>query len=177
MPGCPIEEAPPRRDPFGAVIRRGLPRRIGRGDGPEKSKISALAAQYQLPGLILIPEKQRDQVPAYLSAADVAIIPLKNLDLFRGALPSKMFDAWACELPVILSVDGEARRTLESANGGLFIPPEDPARLAEALLQLKNDPAAARQMGLNGRGYTVNNFSRQAQAEKLAQILLSIISD
>ena len=67
-------------------------------------------------------------MPAVLSAADVALVPLRKVELFEHAVPSKLFDAWACGCPVLLSIDGEARRVLEAANGGMFVPPEDHRR-------------------------------------------------
>lgn len=146
------------------------------GDGPKRSEITALAERYGLPNLTLLPEQPREKIPAYLSAADAAIIPLRNLDLFKGALPSKMFDAWACQRPVLLSVDGEARQALEAAEGGLFIPPEDPTALAQAALHLAADPAGCQRMGLNGRAYTEQNYSRRTLALKLAQLLQDISS-
>jgi glycosyltransferase involved in cell wall biosynthesis len=114
-------------------------------------------------------------MPAYLSAADIALIPLKNLELFKGALPSKMFDAWACERPVLLSVDGEAHRVLEQSQGGLFVPPEASDEMAAAVLKLRDDPAARERMGKAGREYTRKNFSRRAQAARLETLLRNLI--
>jgi glycosyltransferase involved in cell wall biosynthesis len=146
------------------------------GDGPKKAEIAALVAQLGLPNLTLLPEQPRLRMPAILSAADASIIPLKKLELFKGALPSKMFDAWACQRPVLLSVDGEARRVMETAAGGLFVPPEDPAALAEAILTLRADPARCEEMGRRGRAYTEAHYSRQALAEKLAGELEEILA-
>ena len=137
------------------------------GDGPKKAELVSLAASYNLPNLALLPEKPREQIPDYLSAADVALIPLKKADIFKGALPSKIFDAWACERPVLLSIDGEARIVVESVQGGLFISPEDANKMAEALIYLKNAPFERQQMGENGLKYTRENHSRVALAEKL----------
>ncbi len=137
------------------------------GDGPKKAEIQALAAMYNLPNLTLLPEKPRDQIPDYLSAADVALIPLKKADIFKSALPSKIFDAWACERPVLLSIDGEAREVVESVKGGIFIPPEDPAEMAEALHGIRDSPSERHTMGENGLNYTRQNHSRAALAEKL----------
>lgn len=146
------------------------------GDGPRKAEVTALAANYQLPNLTFLSEKPRPEIPGFLSAADVAIIPLRNLAIFNGALPSKMFDAWACQLPVLLSVDGEARAILEEARGGWFVPPEDPWKMAEGILRMKNLPSQERQnMGLNGRSYTSRHYSRQALAEKLLGLLKGIV--
>jgi glycosyltransferase involved in cell wall biosynthesis len=137
------------------------------GDGPEKARIAALAADYGLSNLTLIPEQPRDKMPDYLSSADVALVPLRNVPLFHGARPSKMFDAWSCERPLLLSIDGEARRTMEQARGGIFVPPEDPDAMAQAILHLQECPAKRIQMGANGRSYTETHFSRRRLAEEL----------
>ena len=141
------------------------------GDGPKKAEIVSLANSYNLPNLTLLPEKPREQIPDYLSAADVALIPLKKAEIFKGALPSKIFDAWACERPILFSIDGEARSVVESVKGGLFIPPEDLAKMSEALIYLMNSPNERQLMGINGLNYTRENHSRAALAEKLIRHL------
>ncbi len=137
------------------------------GDGPQKAPIAALAATLHLSNLTLLPEQPRDEIPDYLSAADVALIPLRDIPLFHGARPSKMFDAWACERPLLLSINGEARRTMEEAGGGIFVPPEDPAAMAQAILALQESPAERARMGIKGRAYTQTHFSRRQLAETL----------
>ncbi len=93
--------------------------------GPKKAELLAMKERLGLANVTMLPERPRSDMPAFLSAADVALVPLRRLELFEGALPSKMFDAWACGCPVILSIDGEARRVLEQADAGLFVEPED----------------------------------------------------
>jgi colanic acid biosynthesis glycosyl transferase WcaI len=145
------------------------------GDGPKKAEILSLAASLNLSNLTLLPEKPREQIPDYLSASDVALIPLKKAEIFKGALPSKIFDAWACERPVLLSIDGEAREVVESVNGGIFVPPEDPTKIAAALISLRDSPEMRQTMGENGLIYTRQNHSRAALAEKLILHLESYI--
>jgi glycosyltransferase involved in cell wall biosynthesis len=145
------------------------------GDGTKKAEIVAMVNQFQLTNLTLLPEKPREQIPGYLSAADVALIPLRKLDLFKGALPSKLFDAWACECPVLLSVDGEARTILEKAKGGIFVEPEDAGQLAKGLLFLKENPEKRKMMGVNGRSYTVEHYSREKFARQLLHLLQEMI--
>lgn len=141
------------------------------GDGPKKTQVAALVQQYNLPNLTLLPAQPRERIPEYLSAADVALAPLRNIALFEGALPSKIFDAWACERPVLLSVDGEARRILETVGGGIFVAPEDPDAMTQAVLSLQSAPETLKKMGAQGRDYTVEYYSRRAQAEELAALL------
>lgn len=144
------------------------------GEGPVKADLQALAAQLRLDNVLMLPEQPRRAMPAILSAADAAIVPLRKLDLFQGALPSKMFDAWACELPLLLSIDGEARRTLDAAQGGLYVPTEDPNALAAAIQALAAQPDRGRSLGQNGRRYTEQHHSRQAQARALEKLLKEI---
>src|SRR3989304_9584698 len=89
------------------------------GEGPQKSRLQTLTSSYNLANILFVSEQPREIIPDYLSAADVALVPLRKVDLFKSALPSKIFDAWACERPVLLGVDGEAKYVLEKAGGGL----------------------------------------------------------
>jgi glycosyltransferase involved in cell wall biosynthesis len=147
------------------------------GDGPKKDEIVGLANEYNLSNLTLLDEQPHSAIPAFLSAADAAVIPLHKLEVFKIVIPSKMFDSWACERPVLLSVDGEARQVMEAAGGGIFVNPEDADALAGAILELRDNPELGRQMGLRGRRYTEAHYSRQSQAEKLAGIMKQCLSE
>ena len=137
------------------------------GEGPKKDELLELRNKLGLSNLTMLPEQPRSKMPAYLAAADVALVPLRRLELFRGALPSKMFDAWACGCPVILSIDGEARQVLERADAGVFVEPEDAGQMAQVILQLKDDPDRLRRYGEHGRRFVEAHYSRQQLAARL----------
>ena len=147
------------------------------GAGPRKAALEALVEQHALTNLTILPEMPLDRIPEYLSAADLALVPLRKLDLFSGVLPSKLFDAWACQRPVLLSVEGEARTILEQAGGGLFVAPEDPQALAAAIRKLQSQPEVRQRMGAAGRTFTVAHHSRRALAEQLAERLEALLLD
>ncbi len=141
------------------------------GEGPVKNEIKALAEGYGLYNVHFHPEIPRERVPAFLSAADVALVPLRKLELFKGALPSKMFDAWAAGCPTLVSIEGEAQQVLERSSAGRFVEPENPQALVEAIRALAADRTAARLMGNRGRAFVEAHFSRQAQARQLDELL------
>jgi colanic acid biosynthesis glycosyl transferase WcaI len=141
------------------------------GEGPVKADIVALAGSYGLTNVQFHPEVPRERVPAYLSAASVALVPLRRLDLFRGALPSKMFDAWAAGCPTLVGIEGEAQHVLEQSGAGRFVEPENPTALAQVIRELAADPTACRAMGSHGRSFVEARYSRQAQARHLEQVL------
>jgi glycosyltransferase involved in cell wall biosynthesis len=145
------------------------------GEGPRKAALIDLRNKLDLSNVTMLPEQPRSQMPAYLSAADVALVPLRRLELFKGALPSKMFDAWACGCPVILSIDGEARQVLDQANGGVFIQPEDAEQMTQAIIQLRDDPDRLHRYGVNGRRFVEAHYSRQHLAARLEAVLSTIV--
>ena len=145
------------------------------GDGPCKADLLRLKEKLELPNVTMLSAQPREAIPAYLSAADVALVPLRRLDLFKSALPSKMFDAWACGCPIILSIDGEARKILERAQAGVFVEPESVGALVEAIQTLSADRERCQEYGANGRRFVEKYYSRQAQARRLADLLEMLV--
>jgi glycosyltransferase involved in cell wall biosynthesis len=101
-------------------------------------------------------------------------VPLKNKEIFKFALPSKMFEAWACGRPIVLSVDGEAREHLKKAQAGVWVKPEDVVGIKDAILFLYDNPQLCKRFGRNGRAYVERHFSRRVQAERLEKILVKV---
>jgi len=147
------------------------------GEGPKKSAVAALKEAYKLQNLTMLAERPTKEMPAFLSAANVALAPLRKLALFQGALPSKMFDAWACACPIVLSIEGEARRVLEEANAGVYAEPENPASIAAAIKSLRDAPGRAKELGANGRRYVEENYSRERMAQHLEALLREVCAD
>jgi glycosyltransferase involved in cell wall biosynthesis len=111
------------------------------------------------------------RMPAVVGSFDVALIPLKRLELFKGALPSKMFEAMAAAVPLLASIEGEARELVERAQGGLCIEPENPQAMADAILGFYNDPKGRQILGRNGQQYVIEHFDRQKIADQLERLL------
>ncbi len=141
------------------------------GEGPRKAELVRQKEEMGLRNVTMLGGRSREEMPAFFSAADVALVPLRRVELFQSALPSKMFDAWACACPVVLSIAGEAREVLERAQAGVYVPPEDPEEMARALRLLSLDREACREMGWRGRRFVEEHYSRQGQARQLVDLL------
>ncbi|MBN2012998.1 glycosyltransferase family 4 protein [candidate division KSB1 bacterium] len=144
------------------------------GTGPKKHVVEAIKAEKRLGNLTLIDEVPREQIADYISAWDVSLVPLRKNELFKITIPSKIYDNMACERPIILSVDGEARSILEQAQAGIYVEPENSGQMMAAILQLKADPAVCREMGKNGRAFVDAYYSRERLAHKLEQSLMEL---
>ena len=142
------------------------------GDGPEKESLVRAAGDRGLANVRFFPPRPAAEMPEVLASFDAALVPLKRNDLFRGARPSKMFEAMAAGVPLILSVDGEARGLVEEAGAGLCVEPESSGALAEAVLALQRDPEGRQRMGRNGRAFVTGRFDRAGIAVRLEGELL-----
>ncbi len=145
------------------------------GEGPCKADLMRRKEEMGLRNVTMLEGRPREEMPAFFSAADVALVPLRRAELFHSALPSKMFDAWACACPVVLSIPGEAREVLERAQAGVYVPPEEPREMARAILALSADREKCREMGRRGRHFVEEHYSRQTQARQLVDLLEGLL--
>jgi colanic acid biosynthesis glycosyl transferase WcaI len=146
------------------------------GEGAEKARIVSLAHSRGLANVRFVGQQPREKIPAYITASDVCLVLLKKSELFKTVLPTKMLEFMSCARPVILGVDGHARNVMERANAGIFVPPEDSAELADAILRLAADPALRESLGRNGRQYVLQHFSRQQTAEVYLDVLQDLLA-
>ena len=84
----------------------------------------------------------RADIPQLLSALDIFVW------LSRGeGMPHVIAEAGAAALPVIATADNGTLEQIEDGISGLFVPHEEPAAVAAAMLRLLDDPALRRRLG------------------------------
>jgi len=100
-------------------------------------------------------------MPRIWSLCDVSLVSLKDTPLFSTVIPSKIFESMAMKLPIIISApDGESTEIVRNEKLGLVIPPENPSRLAEALLNIKNNNDMYNTYAKNSF-FAANKFNRK----------------
>ena len=145
------------------------------GNGPEKTKLQALALSLSLSNLVFVDSVSKSQMPDILKSMDASIIPLRKLELFTGAIPSKIFESLAMKLPIILAVDGEARELfINEGGGGIYVEPENVEELTKAILTLYQNPILRTQMGESGQAYVNQKFNRERIAQSFLEKLNSL---
>lgn len=144
------------------------------GDGPEKPRLQKAAADLGLSNVQFHPLQPISRVPQILAAMDAALIPIIRHELFKGALPSKLFEAMGAAVPVIAAVEGEARDIVEQSQGGICIEQENAIQFAEAIRKLKENPLLREAMGKNGQRYVMEHFNREEIARKFEALVQGI---
>jgi glycosyltransferase involved in cell wall biosynthesis len=146
------------------------------GDGKEKTALQKQAADLHLSNVLFLPPVPKTAMAAALAGADACLAILKPIDEYKTTYPNKVFDYMAAGRPVILAIDGVIRAVVEAAGCGLFAQPGDPVALADAVRVLDADRAASRRMGLAGRKYLEEHFSRTTLASSLIGILEDMLT-
>jgi hypothetical protein len=141
------------------------------GDGAEKENLKAQARRLSLDNVTFLDPIPKDQVPAYLSIFDVALVPLKKSDTFKTVIPSKIFESAAMQKPILLGVEGQAKELVENYGIGICYEPENKREFSAQLNKLKKSDHLYDELAANGKQF-VEDFSR----ERLAKEMLTKIS-
>ena len=147
------------------------------GDGPDKQRLLALNKELKT-NIIFIPNTPKIEVLKMLKSCHGYIVPLKKLDLFLGAIPSKIFDALALSKPILLGVAGEAKSLfIDQGQSGIYFEPENEISLAKALVDLENNPLMASAYGKSGNVFATKNFDRKNIAKQLLDRIQKLNSE
>jgi len=141
------------------------------GEGAEKDRIKALAQSRGLANIRFLDQQPREKIPAFISASDACAVLLRKTEVFKTVIPTKMLEFMSCSRPVILGVDGQARKIVEEAEAGIVIEPENSVALVAAIQRLAVDHDLCQKLGAQGREYIVRHFSRRQTAEAYIHVL------
>lgn len=136
------------------------------GDGPEKTRLQARVKELRLDNVLFLETQPVSAMPQIFALTTACIVPLRKLDLFLGARPSKMFPPLGCGKPIIYSGAGEAAALVQNHGCGMVTEPENSEALSAAVLHLADQPEEAALMGRRGRQFVEQNYSWHAIVQK-----------
>jgi glycosyltransferase involved in cell wall biosynthesis len=143
------------------------------GDGPEKSKLEKIIHQKQLTKVYIYSSVSRSILFSIIKNSFASVVPLLDIELFHGAIPSKIFEPLALEVPVLLGVRGEAQEIFcNQAQAALFFEPENEVSLSEAIINLSNDMLLRDHLVKGGRSLIKFQFNRDLIHQKLFESLI-----
>lgn len=129
------------------------------GGGSERARLEARLAAEGITNVSFHDPVPPAELARIYTVATAGLSTLRDLELFEGTRPSKVFPMMAAGLPVLYSGRGEGERLVRDHDAGLITPPEDAAALAAAIARVLDDPAEGRRLGANGRRLAEAEFS------------------
>src|SRR5499427_807733 len=107
------------------------------------------------------------EMAAALSQARISVSPLMAIPKFMHNIPVKVFESWACGLPVVSSDLPPIRPFFRDGEFGLLFPPGDSNALADAIEDLLKNPSLAEQMGHAGQRAVFERCNNKREIHKL----------
>jgi glycosyltransferase involved in cell wall biosynthesis len=147
------------------------------GEGAERKELEARAKAEGLDNVAFTGRVPRERVPELLRRAEISLVMLKDDPLFKTVLPSKLFESMGCARPMLLGVDGEARRLVERAGAGLYFEPSSARALLDGIRTLEADPALRERMGRAGHHVATTEFDRAVLARRYADLLRRVVRE
>lgn len=113
-------------------------------------------------------------VASAVAAADVFAVPSVvdshgNVD----GLPTTLLEALAAGRPIVATAVAGIPEVITHGENGLLIGEKDPAALAHALSELRDNPELRDKIGREARARAVRELSREAAAERFERALLA----
>lgn len=130
------------------------------GEGNQKEKLQAIAAQYRLENVHFRERVSSNDFARLLRQADLGLVNL-NRRFTIPNYPSKVLDYFEAELPVLASLDGatDFGAMLDASGAGLWSLTGDLATYRRNLDRFMVDPGLRREMGRRGREYLKQYFT------------------
>lgn len=144
------------------------------GEGAEKDKLKDTVNEKGILNVIFIDSQPKEMIPEFYNLSNISLIPLKNIELFKTFIPSKMFEIMACGVPIVASLEGEAADILNKSKAARVVKPDNSEEIKKAIINIKSDKTLYDQLKENGPAFVEQNYSRKKLAEKYLEIIRNI---
>jgi glycosyltransferase involved in cell wall biosynthesis len=117
-----------------------------------------------------------DDMAATLSRALIAVCPLQRIPKFINNIPVKVFESWACGLPVIATDLPPIRPFFGKNPCGVLVKPGDAFGLANAIAALLKSPQRIAEYGRRARRAVVERYNNDREIRKLLSFYKEVMS-
>jgi glycosyltransferase involved in cell wall biosynthesis len=134
------------------------------GEGGDRGRLEALVAELGLGDRVSLPGWRSD-VRDYFEATDLFV-----LSSLREGLPNVLLEAMALEVPCVATRIAGIPRLIQDGRNGRLVPPDDPAALTAAVVELARHPDRRDEFRKAGRRTIETRYSFPVRMKRLAGI-------
>lgn len=149
------------------------------GEGSDLATVKARSVELEVENVVFLGVQPQERLAEMLAAGDVLIVHQRS-DVVEMVVPSKLLVYSSASRPIVFagSVESEGARFIKASGGGVIVPGEDPAAMAEALRAFADDPERGKRQGQLGRTFVDRNYRRDeilAQGERMLASLVEAV--
>lgn len=150
---------------------------IGEGKGEYKLKEEAERLGVLNKNFFIMPSKPKQEIPGWLSAADMATSLFLDIEAMWSNSANKFFDALAAGKPIAINYQGWQADLINEAGVGLVLNPNDVYVSAKELVEKINDRNWLISAGSAAKQLAIERFDRNTLAKELEAFLIKAIKD
>jgi len=143
------------------------------GTGAKKEATVKKAQELKLTNVTFLDPVPKHEVAEYISIIDVALIPLTKTDIHASLIPSKIFESASMQKPILLGVEGEAKKIVLSHNAGLAFEPENKQEFLDGIDKISHETDKYEEYQ-KGCAALAEDFDRNKLADKMLDILQKV---
>ncbi len=144
------------------------------GQGPYRDDLVKRVQKLKLENQVtFIGRIQYEELPQYLCLGDIFAMPSRSrlMGLEVEGLGIVYLEASACGLPVIAGSSGGAPDAVVAGKSGVVVNGVDNTQIAESAIALLNNPDKAKEMGVFGRQWIIDNWSWEIWSSEFENLL------
>jgi glycosyltransferase involved in cell wall biosynthesis len=146
------------------------------GDGAKRKAMSQLAAELGIGQSVTFTGMvSHTDVPSFMAAADIAVVPYPVLEQDVWLSPLKLFEYMATGDAIIASEVGQLSEWIRDGWNGILVTPGDVSEMAAGINWLIENPNFRQQLGQNARDEAVQKHSWDRYLTDLEDVFYSAI--
>ena len=122
----------------------------------------------------VLPKIPFENLPEYLAAADILLVPQRQTTDSVGQMPAKLFDAMAMGKPIIATRVSDITEVLGDC--GYLVDPGKPDELADAMRYILDHPEEAQRRGQGARERCKRLYDIRNMGAKLRELIETVAS-
>lgn len=142
------------------------------GDGMVKEDLQEDVRRSGLEELVhFIDSKPISITSDIVNSCECTVVSFKNLPVLQTNSPNKLFDSLAAGKPVIVNSAGWTKEMVEQYECGMYVDPDIPEELVNAILLLKSNKELMIKMGLNARSLAELKYDKKILCREVVEVI------
>lgn len=136
-----------------------------------QARYEKMAAELGFASRLSITLCSLDELPDFLAAADIAVVPRPE----SAGIPTKLLNYMAAGKPIVSFK--RSATILEDRQTAILVEPATGEKLAEGILSLLSDGALARRLGTNVKNFVIGRFDWPSIAKQIEEVYERVLAE
>jgi glycosyltransferase involved in cell wall biosynthesis len=145
------------------------------GDGVKKESIVEFVKNYSIENIHFFKYYNKNYIPMVMGASALSVVHLEK-EVEDLCMPSKLYYILALAKPILAFCreSSELGKIIKEADCGYIVSHNEPEKIEEIILNLKNDKVLRKRLSNNSLNYFLKNFTIEKAIDEYSKVLNSI---